>query len=339
MNIGIISTIGNLYPWAGSEEMWHGAAIAALDAGHSVVIHAATKITTSPQVSKLKAKGATSTPRPDFSPISRRLANRRFYSRYRRFFAQKLDVLCISMGGIADCVWMPDLLSALHQSYIPYIAIVQANAEGIVTEESHREILHTFYSQAASVIFVSQHNHRLAERQLAMAFAHPVIMMNPLRKTLHKALSWPETSEIIRFAEVARLEVADKQQDHLLEALSTDEWKDRNWTLTFFGSGEDEVHIRRLIHFYGLEHKVKFGGFVEDFRDIWRDHHLHILPSRREGMPLSLIESMACGRPAVVTRAGGICLPWHAPRSFARLPGASLVSARSMASNGRSCCQ
>ena len=35
------------------------------------------------------------------------------------------------------------------------------------------------------------------------------------------------------------------------------------------------------------------------------DHHLHILISRAEGLALALIESMFCGRPAVVTRTGG----------------------------------
>ena len=41
------------------------------------------------------------------------------------------------------------------------------------------------------------------------------------------------------------------------------------------------------------------------FKLVLAGEHINILPSRREGMPLSLIESMACGRPAIVTRAGG----------------------------------
>ena len=44
---------------------------------------------------------------------------------------------------------------------------------------------------------------------------------------------------------------------------------------------------------------------MRDFREIWRKNHLHILPTAYEGIPLSLIESMFCGRPALVTRAGG----------------------------------
>lgn len=305
MKIGIISTIGNAHSWAGSEEMWRGVAATALEANYQVVIHTAQKIANSHQVATLKTKGAVSYSRLDLSSFTRRLANRHWYSRYRSFFAQDLDVLCLSMGGIADCIWMPDLLGSLYHTDIPYIVIVQANAEGIVTQEDHREKLRRFYSKAVSVIFVSRHNHLLAERQLGMSFLNTKIICNPLRESMPNPIEWPSENGTFQLAEVARLEVTDKQQDHLLEALSSPDWKTRNWTLTFFGSGVDEGHIRRLIQFYGLEDKVKIGGFIGDFREIWQDHHLHILPSRREGMPLALIESMACSRPALVTRAGG----------------------------------
>ena len=156
------------------------------------------------------------------------------------------------------------------------------------------------------MIFLSQHNFQLAERQLAWRFPKAKILMNPLRTPMSQPLPWPVVENgQLRLAEVARFEVADKRQDQLLEALSTDAWKERDWSLTFFGSGPDENHIRELIRLYGLQEKAHIGGHLADFRDIWRDHHLHILPSFREGMPLALIESMSCGRPAVVTRAGG----------------------------------
>ncbi len=209
------------------------------------------------------------------------------------------------MGGIADSLWLPDLLPSLLKNPIPYVVIVQANSEGLVESEAQRVALRDFYRKAHSVIFVSRHNLELARRQLAMDFDHAVIILNPLRAQVPTPIPWPQEGGPWRLAEVARLEIADKQQDHLLKALSGESWKERDWQLTLYGSGPDEEHLKRLIEFYGLGSKVKIGGYVRDFQEIWRDHHLHVLPSRREGMPLALIESMACGRPAVVTRAGG----------------------------------
>jgi len=285
--------------------MWRGVATSALEAGHSVAVSATTAIVSSPQAADLAKNGVVFFPRTELNAISRRLAVKGWYSRYTSLFRHQLDRLCISMGGIADCFWIPDLHRQLRIDRTPYVVIVQANAEGMVGDELQRESLRHFYSQAERVIFVSLQNLELAERQLGMRFEKARIICNPLRSKVDKLVGWPSTDPCFRMAEVARLELADKQQDHLLKALSGEVWKDRDWRLTFYGSGSDEAHIRRLIEFYDLGDKVSIGGFVSDFRDIWRDNHLHILPSRREGMPLSLIESMACGRPALVTRAGG----------------------------------
>jgi len=51
--------------------------------------------------------------------------------------------------------------------------------------------------------------------------------------------------------------------------------------------------------------KVKVLGFVEDIRSLWVSAHIAVLPSHREGLPLSLLEAAACGRPLVATNVPG----------------------------------
>jgi glycosyltransferase involved in cell wall biosynthesis len=46
-------------------------------------------------------------------------------------------------------------------------------------------------------------------------------------------------------------------------------------------------------------------GFVEDIGELWRRAHIAVLPSHREGMPLSLLEAAAYGRPLVATDVPG----------------------------------
>jgi mannose/cellobiose epimerase-like protein (N-acyl-D-glucosamine 2-epimerase family)/glycosyltransferase involved in cell wall biosynthesis len=50
---------------------------------------------------------------------------------------------------------------------------------------------------------------------------------------------------------------------------------------------------------------VKHLGFVKDIAGLWASAHIAVLPSQREGMPLSLLEAAACGRPLVATDVPG----------------------------------
>ncbi len=46
-------------------------------------------------------------------------------------------------------------------------------------------------------------------------------------------------------------------------------------------------------------------GQVEDIRTVWARAYVAVLPSRREGLPKSLLEAAACGRPLIATDVPG----------------------------------
>ncbi|MGC1467432.1 MAG: glycosyltransferase family 4 protein, partial [Pseudolabrys sp.] len=50
---------------------------------------------------------------------------------------------------------------------------------------------------------------------------------------------------------------------------------------------------------------VEVLGHVADISSVWRSAHIAVLPSRREGLPKSLLEAAACGRPIVATDVPG----------------------------------
>jgi glycosyltransferase involved in cell wall biosynthesis len=50
---------------------------------------------------------------------------------------------------------------------------------------------------------------------------------------------------------------------------------------------------------------VEFLGHLPDIRTVWARAHIAVLPSRREGLPLSLLEAAACGRPLIATDVPG----------------------------------
>ena len=68
--------------------------------------------------------------------------------------------------------------------------------------------------------------------------------------------------------------------------------------------GVKEV-VRQEISTNGLASKVVFTGFVEDVPEVMSAMDLFVLPSHREGMPRTVIEAMAAGKPVVATDIRG----------------------------------
>jgi glycosyltransferase involved in cell wall biosynthesis len=50
---------------------------------------------------------------------------------------------------------------------------------------------------------------------------------------------------------------------------------------------------------------LRLLGHTADIRAVWSEAHVAILPSRREGLPKSLLEAAACGRPLIATDVPG----------------------------------
>jgi glycosyltransferase involved in cell wall biosynthesis len=50
---------------------------------------------------------------------------------------------------------------------------------------------------------------------------------------------------------------------------------------------------------------ITWLGYVDDIVSLWRACHVAVLPSHREGLPVSLLEAAACGRSLIATDAPG----------------------------------
>jgi glycosyltransferase involved in cell wall biosynthesis len=72
------------------------------------------------------------------------------------------------------------------------------------------------------------------------------------------------------------------------------------------GQGPLEPQVRRLATELGLDGTVIFAGFRTDAQRLVAGLDVFALSSTYEGLPIALIEAMSLGRPAVVTRVGGV---------------------------------
>jgi glycosyltransferase involved in cell wall biosynthesis len=76
--------------------------------------------------------------------------------------------------------------------------------------------------------------------------------------------------------------------------------------LLLVGQGPLEAQTRRQAAELGLGETVVFAGFRGDARRLAAALDVFTLSSTFEGLPIALLEAMALGRPAVVTRVGGV---------------------------------
>jgi L-malate glycosyltransferase len=303
-------------PWGGSEYLWAASAERALNSGHEIYLSIYDWSTSHPIIQNLEKLGAKILPRirhpqlpSSTSRVFRKVMNNIQVGKsvnrspYQDIFDLKPDIICISQGSSCDIGYFPDLATLATSSSIPYVVVCQHNAD-VSLEQPRRQTIKEFFQKASQVLFVSQHNLDLAQRQLAFYLGNAKVIQNPVNIYSTQIEPFPN-SNLIQFASVARLDVFNKGQDILLEALGAEQWRNRNWQCNFYGSGSELKYVEDLAVFYGVQDKVKFQGHVNDVRQIWSKNHILILPSRAEGTPLALIESMLCGRPAVVTDIGG----------------------------------
>lgn len=106
------------------------------------------------------------------------------------------------------------------------------------------------------------------------------------------------------FAAVAML-VKGKGLSLLLHAIQY--LRDRNPRvhLLIAGTGPLESDLRAQTSRLGLDESVHFLGFQTEIRPIYAAADCLVLPSEREGLPLSVLEAMACARATIATDVGG----------------------------------
>jgi colanic acid/amylovoran biosynthesis glycosyltransferase len=78
--------------------------------------------------------------------------------------------------------------------------------------------------------------------------------------------------------------------------------------LTLVGDGPDRGALEGLAQVAGIAGCVKFAGFAgqDEVLGYLRESDMLLLPSFAEGVPVSLMEAMACGVPVVATHVGGV---------------------------------
>ena len=122
---------------------------------------------------------------------------------------------------------------------------------------------------------------------------------------------WKKTptapGQLLRLVYVGRL-TENKGIFEIVEALRIVLSHNKNVELVVAGSGPEEDKLRIHVKDLGLSDHVSFVGavFGEEKKRIWEQADLFIFPTYHEGLPYTLLESMAARTPPVVCPVGAI---------------------------------
>lgn len=121
------------------------------------------------------------------------------------------------------------------------------------------------------------------------------------RRTLARRLGLAEDTRFVLFA--GRLH---PQKDPILLVRSMAVLKEPNIHLLIAGAGELEEQVRSEIGELGLFGRVTMLGALKqaELASLHRISNVFVLSSAYEGLPLVVLEALACGTPVVTTRCG-----------------------------------
>ncbi len=80
----------------------------------------------------------------------------------------------------------------------------------------------------------------------------------------------------------------------------------KNVTFLLVGEGSLKDELKKLCVNLKIEKNVIFAGERSDIPEILSLSDIFVLPSLREGLPLTILEAMAYGKPVIATNVGGV---------------------------------
>lgn len=113
------------------------------------------------------------------------------------------------------------------------------------------------------------------------------------------------SNKITKFIHVGRF---TEQKNHrlLIQAFNLAVKKNPNMTLSLVGGGELFEEIQEYVKELGLCDKIIFRGIQKNVKNELEEADIFVMTSNWEGLPISVLEAMACGLPIITTRAGGV---------------------------------
>lgn len=299
-------------PWGGSEELWYAGAMEAAAQGHKVGCVVYDWAAKKPRMKALEDAGCTIYYIPNKGRQKKTLRDRieNKITKWKRIpeFLEALpvdeyDLVILNQGyfEVTLPVW-----KNFYKRLSRFVLVYHNYKEQERVKKSKAKILREWISRASVNLFASARIGQVLEERLNMKIPNGKVLINPISFEPPQSYTpFPPLHDgNFRMVVIAALDVTRKAQDKLVLALSGHRWKDRNWTLHFYGAGRDEKKLKKLVMKKKLAGKIFFEGHVNDVKKALEQAHILLQITHIDAMPLAVVEAMAVSRPVVVSRIG-----------------------------------
>jgi glycosyltransferase involved in cell wall biosynthesis len=169
-----------------------------------------------------------------------------------------------------------------------------------------RRLLPNLFNRAQSVVLVVNPDHRDQLIRFGVTADHIAVIPGS-GVDIEKFTPLPEPPEPVTLGYAGRM-LEDKGVRTLVEAQRRLLDAGHDIRLLLAGTPDPanpNTISERDLAAWSQRRGVRWLGQVGDIRDVWRDVHIAVLMSRSEGLPLSLLEAAACGRPLIASDVPG----------------------------------
>jgi glycosyltransferase involved in cell wall biosynthesis len=162
-------------------------------------------------------------------------------------------------------------------------------------------------SRADGIIAISR---QIEEELLARGFPVKKVFRipNSVDTEIFSPAAHVKNQDIPVISYIGRL-TRGKGVELFIEALTLLRQTNPEFKVFVVGGGEQRSCLEELVHARGMNDRITFTGEIADAPAIvtyYQHSYLIVMPSYSEGMPLVLLEAMACGVPVVASRVGGM---------------------------------
>lgn len=192
-----------------------------------------------------------------------------------------------------------------------------------VLKKFNAQILHSHAAKATQISFIlskfssfklvsTKHNDRKAK--IFNRISNIIAVSKAVAKTIKRPCKvlyfgikpkniTSQQNSVFTIVAVGRLDKI-KGFDILIDALSTLKF---NFILQIIGNGNERQNLQAQINRLKMQESIKLLGFQDNIEQILANSHLQVISSRKEGLPIALMEGIFYSPLVLGVKVGGIC--------------------------------